>query len=169
MMKLQEEILKIKNEMIDEFDEKIKALKAEVQREDEFPRNGDEYWFIDEEGSVGSTLYDNHYIDDYYIDRCHQTIGNFFQTKEEAEFAVEKLKVEAELRKFSRPFESRRFNHYIFLDTDSDCLDVDCLSYCQSQGTIHFESGDKAQQAIEAVGEERIKKYIFGVEELNGN
>ena len=34
-----------------------------------------------------------------------------------------------------------------------------------SQGTIYFESKEKAQQAIETVSEERIKKYIFGVED----
>ena len=30
---------------------------------------------------------------------------------------------------------------------------------------IYFESQEKAQQAIQSVGEERVKKYIFGVED----
>lgn len=152
-----------------EFKGKIKALKAEVQREQEFPQNGDEYWFIDEEGSVGSTLYDNHYIDDYYIDRCHQTIGNFFQTKEEAEFAVEKLKVEAELRKFSSPFEIYGTNYHLYFDKDDGFDDgfmgIGCTTTSLVQGAIYFESEETAREAIRSVGKERIKKYLFGVED----
>lgn len=155
-MNLQEEILKIKNEMIDEFDKRVEALKEEEQ---EFPKRGDEYWFVDSDTEVIASKW---FCDVW--DQGRLSNGNVFKTKEEAEFAVEKLKVEAELRKFSRPFECSRFNHYIFLDTDNDCLGVDSLSYCQSQGTIHFESEGKAQKAIESVGEERVKKYIFGVE-----
>lgn len=157
MMKLQEEILKIKNEMIDEFDKRVEALKEDGQ---EFPQDGDEYWFIDSTGEVINEKWEGL---SFEIERLE--FGNIFKTKEQVEFAFEKLKVEAELRKFSRPFECGRFNHCIFLDTDSDCLDVDSMSYCQSQGTIHFESEEKAQRAINSIGEERIKKYIFGVED----
>ena len=42
-MNIQEEILKIKNEMIDEFDKRVEALKVEEQ---DFPQDGDEYWFV---------------------------------------------------------------------------------------------------------------------------
>ena len=147
--------------------EELKALKERIAELEElkkiecgFPQNNDKYWYVDDEGSVLSTFYDNH-----YIDRYHQTIGNFFQTEEQAEFAVEKLKVEAELRKFSRPFECGAFNCCISLDTDEDCLYLDNSRYFHSQGALYFESKVKAQQAIESVGEERIKKYIFGVED----
>lgn len=143
-----------------EFAEKIKALKAEVQQEDEFPQDGDEYWFIDSTGDVVNSNWESL---SFEIDRLE--FGHIFKTKEQAEFAVEKLKVEAELRKFSRPFECGAFNCCISLDTDEDCFYVDSSRYFQSQGTIHFESKVKAQQAIDAVGEERIKKYLFGVED----
>lgn len=142
-----------------EFSDKIKALKAEAQREDEFPQDGDEYWFITDRGMVFDSKFENK-----KSDRDSMEIGNIFRDREQAYFALEKLKVEAELRKYSRPFELDSLNHYIFLDTDDDCVGVDSLSFCQSQGTIHFESEGKAQQAIETVGEHRIKKYIFGVE-----
>lgn len=42
-MNLQEEILKIKNELLDEFDKRVEALKVDEQ---EFPRDGDEYWYM---------------------------------------------------------------------------------------------------------------------------
>lgn len=91
-------------------------------------------------------------------------IGNIFKTKEQAEFAVEKLKVEAELRKFSRPFEEDEYNSFISLYMPDKTVAVDACMYWQKQGVIYFESDKKAQQAIESVGQERIKKYIFGVE-----
>lgn len=156
-MNLQEELKALK--------ERIAELEEQAKEEQEFPKNYDDYWFIDEEGSVGSTLYDNHYIDDYYIDRCHQTIGNIFSTKEQAEFAVEKLKVEAELRKFSRLFKEDENNWFILWHTYKKEVQIDWSTRLFRQGTIYFESGKKVEEAIEAVGKERIKKYIFGEED----
>ncbi|WCG37066.1 hypothetical protein PML80_05945 [Aerococcus urinaeequi] len=142
-----------------EFNEKIKALKAEVQREDEFPQFGDDYWYVDSDTDVMDTAsYDGEY------DRGRLSIGNVFKTKEQAEFAVEKLKVEAELRKHSRPFEYGKFNYYLFFDIDGNSIITDFTSYCPPQGAIYFESEEKAQQAIKSVGIDRIKKYLFGVE-----
>lgn len=143
-----------------EFNGKIKALKAEVQQEKEFPQDGDEYCYVDSDGDI---LHDE--WGGFDSEEGMLKIGNVFQTKEQAEFAIEKLKVEAELRKFSRPFECGAFNCCISLDTDEDCLYLDNSRYFHSQGALYFESKVKAQQAIEAVGKERIKKYIFGVEE----
>ena len=156
-MNLQEEMLRIKNEMIDEFDKRVEALKVDEQ---EFPQDGDEYWFMSDSGDIGNSFYSNYYIDNDRLD-----IGNFFKDGEQAEFAVEKLKVEAELRKFGKAFECGIFNYYIFFAIDSGFIDVNGRAYCPSQGTIYFESEEKAQQAIETVGEDRIKKYIFGVED----
>lgn len=136
--------------------ERFKALKVEVQRENEFPQDGDEYWSISETGEIIGDKWDS--LD---FEKNLLALGNVYKTKEQAEFAVEKLKVEAELRKFSRPFECGEINHYIFLDTNNGCLDVVGLGYSQYQGTIYFESEEKAQQAIESVGKDRIKKYIF--------
>ena len=70
------------------------------------------------------------------------------------------------MRKYGRSFENGKFNYYISLSVDDDVVEakVHFIRFYCSQGTIYFESEEKAQQAIEAVGEERIKKYIFGVE-----
>lgn len=81
-MNLQEEILKIKNEMIDEFDKRVEALKVDEQ---EFPQFGDDYWYVDSDTDVMDTAsYDGEY------DRGRLSIGNVFKTKDQAEFAVEK-------------------------------------------------------------------------------
>ena len=143
-----------------EFNEKIKALKAEVQREDEFPQVEDDYWYVLGDAEVIFTVW---YGDDY--DKGRLSIGNAFKTKEQAEFAVEKLKVEAELRKFSRPFKYGDENFEIIWNNHENNIELDWSGYVVRQSVIYFESGEIAEKAIESVGEERIKKYIFGMED----
>lgn len=139
--------------------ERIAELEEQEKDEQGLPQYDYKYWYVDFDGSVSSTFYDNN----HYIDRYHQEIGNLFQTKDEAEFAVEKLKVEAELRKYSGP--ASEGSAYIYRLADTNQIGLGVKFYSQSQGTIYFESAEKAKQAIEAVGEERIKKYLFGVED----
>ena len=85
--------------------------------------------------------------------------------KEQAEFAVEKLKVEAELRKFSRPFKEDEYNYFIQIHPSRNNIVTESDDYYPTQGTIYFESTTIANEAIDTVGKERIKKYIFGVED----
>ena len=151
-MNLQEELKALK--------ERISELEERVKDEREFPQYGDAYWFIDSTGEVINKKWEGL---SFEIERLE--FGNIFKTKEQVEFGFEKLKVEAELRKFSRPFENGKFNYYIFFYIDGDDVEVGYKRSCCSQGAIYFESEEKAQQAIESVGEERIKKYIFGVED----
>lgn len=143
---------------IEELEKELAELKCKVKEGPKFPEYGDTYWCIDAEGIV--------YVNDFegiQADRNILEIGNVFKTAEEAELAVEKLKVEAELRKYSQPFKSGETSYYLFFNIESDCLDTHFTSYCPPQGAIYFESEEKAQQAIKSAGEERIKKYIFGV------
>lgn len=138
--------------------QRIAELEKQAKEEQGFPQDGDDYWYIDDEGGVFSTYYDNH-----YIDRYHQSIGNIFQTEEQAEFVVEKLKVESELRKFSRPFKYGDWNFEILWNNHENNIELDWSGYVVRQSVIYFESGEIAEKAIESVGKERIKKYIFGI------
>ena len=151
-MDLQEELKVLK--------ERIAELEEQVEQEKEFPQVEDDYWYVDGDAEVMLSVW---YGDDY--DKGRVSIDNVFKTKEQAEFAVEKLKVEAELRKFSRPFEVGKSNTEFYYWHESRRVMFNCFKTCQMQGSIYFESEEKAQQAIDTVGEERIKKYIFGVED----
>ena len=150
-MNLQEELKALKD--------RIAELEEQAKQEQEFPQVEDDYWYVDDDAEVMLSVW---YGDDY--DKGRLSIGNVFKTKYQAEFAVEKLKIEAELRKFSRPFKEDEYNSFIELYMFDKTLTVDSNEYWQTQGVIYFESDEKAQQAIDTVGEERIKKYIFGVE-----
>lgn len=151
-MNIQEEI-KIMKERIAELEE----LAKEGQ---EFPQDGDKYWYMDDEGAVLCTFYKNHYLDGY-----HQEIGNIFHTEEEAKFAVEKLKVEAGLRKFSDSWNLEKTQYTFSLNWRSGKLEVEYPDYNQFPNSYYFDSINGLRLAIETVGEERIKKYLFGVEE----
>ena len=143
--------------IIEELEKELAELKCKVKEGPKFPEYGDTYWCIGTEGIVYLNTFEG-----IQADRNILEIGNVFKTAEDAEFAVEKLKVEAELRKYSRPFESGETNCNIIL-SDNESVGTAYWHEIQCQGSIYFESEEKAQQAIETVGEERIKKYIFGV------
>ena len=108
------------------------------------------------------------------IDYCRFNIGNFFKTKIEAEHILEKLKVIHELQKFAYEnnegeIDWKNFNqckYKIFYDAEDEDLYVDYSIQCESEPfNIYFTSFKIAKRAIEAVGEDRIKKYYFNVEE----
>lgn len=157
-MNVQEQI-KVLKEQIYSSQELLTKLEDQIKKEQEFPKMGDIYWRIDDRGSVDNCMYNN-----YYTDNHRQAIGNFFKTEEQAEFAVEKLKVEAELRKFSRPFEYGENCTEFYYEHEFGRIMFLTLTASQTQGAIYFESKKKAEEAIDTVGEERIKKYIFEVE-----
>ena len=140
--------------------ERIAELEEQAKEEQEFPQYGDTYWCINAYGGVSKEIWDG-----YDIEKDMLEIGNCFRTEQEAEFAVEKLKVEAELRKFSRPFKEDEYNYFIQIHPSHNNIVTDSDDYYQTQGTIYFESTAIANEAIDTIGEERIKKYIFGVED----
>ena len=151
-MNLQEELKVLK--------QRIAELEELAKEEQEFPQAGDMYWYIDNDGEVMEMEWQgNEY------DQGRLSIGNVFKTKEEAEFAAEKLRVETELRKFSRPFKYGDWNFEILWNNHENNTELDWSGYVVRQSVIYFESGETAEKAIESVGKERIKKYIFGVED----
>lgn len=144
---------------IKELSEEIERLKAEKEKEVWKPKCGDKYWLISHNGYVVQVRWmGDEAEDDIYA------IGNVFRTQEEAEFRVEQLKVEAELRRFARPFEENKSNWTMIYEADHKKIAT--YNYTSFQiHNIHFPSEEIAKQAIETVGEDRIKKYYFGVEE----
>lgn len=150
-MNLQEELKALK--------ERIVELEELAKEEQEFPRDGDVYWLINTDGETNWVRWHGAEIENKRL-----SFGNIFRTEEEAEFAAEKLKVEAELRKFSKPFEIWGDNFVMVFDGAFSEQAIKNMSIINMQGAIYFESEEKVRQAIESIGEERINKYIFEVE-----
>ena len=148
-MSLQEELKALK--------QRIAELEELAKEEQKFPQVEDDYWYVDGDAEVMLSVW---YGDDY--DKGRLSIDNVLKTKGQADFAAKKLRVEAELRKYGRPFMWGTGNTAMLFDGDNIKFDTR-LSHV-FQGAIYFESENKAKEAIKSVGEERIKKYLFGVE-----
>ena len=127
----------------------------------------DEYYYIDIYGGVDITTFG---IGTCWEDKKMIEIGNAFLTKEEAEFEAERIKCEAILLKYgTRDLRSLGdidvSKYYIYYDHYINELVIQFRNRLNYQGTIYFETKELAQKAIEEVGEERLKKYIFNVKE----
>lgn len=96
------------------------------------------------------------------------SIGNAFHTKEEAEFALEKLKVIHELKQFTEPkntvWDFNEYHYVICYDCTSKAIDYN-YAIINKYLDITFATEEMARKAVETVGKDRIKKYYFGVEE----
>lgn len=145
---------------IEELEKEIAELKSKVKEGPKFPEYGDTYWCIDEEGIIYVNTFEG-----IQADRNILEIGNVFKTKEQAEFAVEKLKVEAELRELSDSWDLEKTQYTFSFNWEVEEFEIEYLDYIQYTNSYYFDSIDELQQATETVGEDRIKKYIFGVEE----
>ena len=79
---------------INSLKQRITELEEQAKEEQDFPQDGDEYWYLDTTGDILHEIWG-----DFRFEKDMLEIGNVFKTEEEAKFAVEKLKAEAELRK----------------------------------------------------------------------
>lgn len=147
---------------IDELQKELDELKKQENNGMWIPKRGEKYWYIDMCGEVFSTI--NKFMQK---DEKRFLIGNVFKTQEEAEFTVEKLKVLADLKVFEEPkdraWDGEKWHWSIMYHTQDDKVYVDWW-ITDKTDSIYFESKEKAQQAIDAVGEDRVKKYYLEVE-----
>ena len=119
----------------------------------------DKYYVISGYGEVLETTWK------YNIDSNSRKIGNAFLTKEEAEFEVERRKVETEmLRLGGRRKFNRGKDNYFIMYTRIEGLDYVNYHSMHEQGVIYFDSELDAINAVKTIGKDRIEKYIFGVE-----
>lgn len=131
------------------------------------PNKNEKYCYIGGDGDIYHTVNANLTKDD-----CIFSIGNYFKTDEEAEHMVEKLKVIKELQDFA--FENRD-EEIDWYDKEQDKWEISykdsniepiCNNYYRAQTfNIYFTSLEIAQEAIKTIGEDRIKKYYFDIED----
>ena len=140
------------------YKEKPKSMK---------PRYGDKCVIISRSGLI----LNDKWFDSEENARCY-ALGNYFKTKEDAEFALEKQKTLVELRRHAEEHntcainwkDSNQKKYYIWYDNVSDTVTYSYNQNIHSLGQIYFSSAEVVSDAIENVGRERIKKYLFGVE-----
>ena len=153
------------NKLIEEFEKRLKEVKDKYEKIK--PKLGytETYWYIHNDGRVFSDFWS-----DTQPEHNIFAIGNVFKTKEEAEFEVERRKVLHELKRLGRPFRPNQSNYSICLHHDSpdnqkELFYKSVTEVEQIYGDYYFDSIPKAKDAVYRIGEDRVKKYLFGIEE----
>lgn len=133
------------------------------------PEDYEKYYYVENDGDIWEEKWCGSYTDEerYEIDNC-------FKTKEEAKFAVEKQKVTTELKRFAQKHNEYKFNpinnkeglYFIIYINSKVAIDY-CFKYLSVFGknAVYFTSKELAQQAIDTIGADRLKKYYFEVED----
>ena len=129
------------------------------------PEKRTQYYVIHGDGDVERICYTNNPSDNRAI-----FMGNCFKTEEEAKFMVEKLKVIHELEVYAyenntEKIDWNNFNqtkYFIIYNPTKDTINVTFHNALKSLPfAVYFTSEKVAKKAIDAIGEERIKKYYF--------
>lgn len=128
-------------------------------------KKGDEYCLFGCYGDVTTCIWS---ADSYDINA--RNMNNAFLTRAEAEFEVERRKVEAEMLKYGGTRDMMSLgdaeeNKFIIAYDNGNAREivVDLFHTLNYQGSIYFKTAKDARDAIDKIGEDRIKKYIFNV------
>ena len=133
------------------------------------PKPQEMYYFLAGDGTPTA----DHNLDDGSVEKFI-SIGNCFETGEEAKHMVEKLKVIKELRDFALENNNEKidwrdkctgkyFITYDFYDEEISIASYTFRNFLPFE--IYFTSKEIAQKAIKKIGEYRIKKYYFDIED----
>ncbi len=150
--------------LIDDNWEDIKTLIVEIAEVEQKSKTiwdlsvGDkaEYYRLYSDGDVAKLSFDSYY------DEKSREVGNAFLTEEEAKFEAERRKIEAIIRKYSRAFKVGEENWCIMYYHDEK--DFSVITYSVADyGIPYFESKEMIKKAIDEIGDDRLKKYWFGV------
>lgn len=140
----------------------IKKAEAEAEQKpksiwDLKIEDGEQYYVLRTTGDINI---------DYFSSRLDEYIretGNVFLTREEAEFEQERRKIETILKKYGKPFENGGDNYFLYL---YNCTSIrGGFNSTFNYGVPCFASEEIAQKVIEDIGEDRLRKYWFRVEE----
>ena len=124
-------------------------------------KKGDKYYCLSEYCKISEFI-----LDDTPFDKNVLESGNGFLTKEEAEFELERRKIEVKMLRLGgrRNIKICNDNYYITYDHKTRNLAYLNRNWMHSQGIIFFDTYVDVDKAVKAIGEDIIKKYIFGVE-----
>lgn len=148
--------------LVDDNWDEIKELIAQKAEAEQNPKSiwdleikgGKEYYRIEASGGIEDSYFEATY--DEYV----REAGNAFLTREEAEFEVERRKIEAIMRKYSRPFKSGEYNYVVVCDTENNIILVQAAQFHYS-GTPVFASREVAEKVVDEIGKDRLIKYWF--------
>lgn len=153
----------IENALADDW-EVVEEPKSKVWK----PNIGENYFFITSSLEVNKFTNEGDMVDENVI-----SSDNCFKTEKEAQHMIEKLKIIKELQIFALENNDKNvdwkdkctgkyFITYDFYDEEISIASYTFRNFLPFN--IFFTSKEIAQKAIESIGEERIKKYYFDIE-----
>lgn len=162
------EELKQKIEALEkEVEQEVARLKAEKESKVWKPKKGETFYYIKGRGKIENKIWGKY--DPYYNSRFR--MGNVYKTLEECRFAKEKQIVLTELQRYADEhnewaidWEEHNFKYKIQYSYNTRSLHIEGTMCVKEIGQVYFTSKEVILQAIAKIGEERIKKYLFGIE-----
>lgn len=156
------------NKLSDKDRELVKSIVAKVENPFDIPTEEPSYYYyyINSLGNICGEAWDCS-----TTDKSRYLSGNYFLTRKDAEFEVEKRRIIRKLEILAKKAGRANWNnpntikHYIEYNTVKGCIYLNCLYTHKTQGAIYFPTEESLQDAIDLIGENNIKKYLFGVEE----
>lgn len=129
------------------------------------PQYGEKYYTISTRGTID---FDN-FVAENNTDAVRLLLGNVFETEEEAEHMLEKIKIINKLRELSNiSFNDncKQEKFVIFYNTENQQIRITQHTFIREiPFNIYFKNKEDCQKAIETIGEENLKKYYFDVED----
>lgn len=127
-----------------------------------------EYWYIRSDGDVDDDI-ELH----YEMDNWKYSIGNYFKTKEEAEFHKKELIYTQMLKDYIYEHDDVELNwhnsnqnkYFMFYSYYEERIDYYLDLVNKYQGIVYASNKQVLEDAIKFIGEENVKKYILKVEE----
>ncbi len=168
-MKLSEFLKSNDIELTEEKEKQLKEIFGIKESKKWKPKETERYYYVNGIGLIESTTY----LKYDEADEFRLSTNDYFKTIEEAEIRREQFIVYNELKNFADENNEEidwnnknQCKYYILYNYDPDILKFGVgVSTCTRQiGNIYFSHPDLVHAAIEKIGENRIKKYLFGVD-----
>lgn len=129
------------------------------------PKEGDTIFYITETGRVISGTF----LSLLPSDNDKVLFNNAFQTREEAEHMLEKIKIINKLKElsnvdFNEDFDEQKW--YITYNHRTKSIECDTTYHVQRMPfCIYFKNQEDCGKAIDTIGVENLKKYYFDIKE----
>lgn len=185
-MTIQEQINALKKEfeekmkiMTTEFNANIAELEKQAKVEEQkkngvfIPGESEQYWYLtSNDYDCDECIYNDVVM--YSSDEKRLIRGNCFKTEKEVAWADKHRIVETELRNFVMEndpdpiteedwADGQVFKFYIYYEYGRDQIVTSHQISVKHANQVYASNMQVLKQAIELIGEERLKKYYFGV------
>lgn len=129
------------------------------------PKDGDKYYYITSTGNIFNSIWS-----DSRADNTCWSIGNCYQTEEQALQSLERMRIRTRLEDIAErlnkdekvDWESGRPKFYLFYDHKRKNIDEGSELTVQVQDVIYCLDAKFKGIAIQEIGEERLAKYLRG-------